>query len=77
MTFNQSGCREISPFLKLDRFIKSHGQRVMSYTVATKVPIQSSSVCKQTDMSLVGAQPATRRQHPAAPSTSRPVPSVS
>ena len=39
--------------------------------------IQSTSVCTQTDVSLVGAQPVTRKQRPAASVTSRPVPSVS
>ena len=35
----------------------THGQRVMSYAGTTKVPIQSSSVCTQTDVSWVGPQP--------------------
>ena len=56
---------------------KTHGQRVMSYAGATKAPIQSSSVCTQTDVSWFGAQSVTRRQRPAASSTSRPLPSVS
>ena len=56
---------------------KSHGQRVMSYAGAAKAPIQNTSVCTQTDVSWVGAQPVTRKQRPAASVTSRPVPSVS
>ena len=44
---------------------------------AAKAPIQSSSVCTQTDVSWVGPQPVTRRQRPAAPPTSGPLPSVS
>ena len=49
----------------------------MSYAGATKAPIQSSSVCTQTDVSWVGPQPVTRRQRSAAPFTNRPLPSVS
>ena len=44
---------------------------------ATKAPTQWTSVCTQTDVSWVGAQPATRKHGPAASVTSRPVPSVS
>ena len=49
----------------------------MNYAGATRAPIQCTSVCTQTDMSWVGAQPVTRKQRPAAAVTSRPVPSVS
>ena len=56
---------------------KTHGQRVMNYAGATKAPTQCTSVCTQTDVSWVGAQPVTRKQRPAASVTSRPVPSVS
>ena len=78
MTFNQSGCRDIFLFFEARQvYQKTHGQRVMSYAGATNAPIQSSSVCTQTDVSWVGAQPVTRRQRLAASSTSRPVPSVS
>ena len=49
----------------------------MDYAGATKAPTQCTSVCTQTDVSWVGAQPATRKQRPAASVTSRPVPSVS
>ena len=56
---------------------RTHGQRVMSYAGAVKTPIQSTSVCTQTDVSWVGAQPVTRKQRPAASVTSRLVPSVS
>ena len=69
--------RNISFFEARQVYQKTHGQRVMSYAGATKAPIQSSSVCTQTDVSWVGPQPVTRRQRPAAPSTSRPLPSVS
>ena len=65
-------------FLKLVQFIKKpHGQRVMNYAGTTKAPIQCTSVCTQTDVSWVGAQPVTRKQRPAASVTIRPVPSVS
>ena len=65
-------------FLKLVQFIKKpHGQRVMNYAGTTKAPIQCTSVCTQTDVSWVGAQPVTRNQRPAASVTIRPVPSVS
>ena len=64
--------------LKLVQFIKkTHGQRVMNYARNTKAPIQCTSVCTQTDMSSVGAQPVARKQRPAASVTIRPVPSVS
>ena len=49
----------------------------MNYAGATKAPTQCTLVCTQTDVSWVGAQPATRNQRPAASVTSRPVPSVS
>ena len=49
----------------------------MNYAGTTKAPIQCTSVCTQTDMSWVGAQPITRKQRPAASVTIRPVPSVS
>ena len=55
---------------------KTHGQRVMNYAGATKTPTQCTSVCTQTDVSWVGAQPVTRKQRPAAYVTSMPVPSV-
>ena len=32
-----------------------------------RAPIQNASVCTQTDVSWVGAQPVTRKQRPAAP----------
>ena len=69
--------RNISFFEARQVYQKTHGQRVMSYAGATKAAIQSSSVCTQSDVSWVGPQPVTRRQRPAAPSTSRPLPSVS
>ena len=50
---------------------------MINYAGATKAPIQSTSVCTQSDVAWVGAQPVTRKQHPAASVTSRPVPSVS
>ena len=56
---------------------KTHGQTVMNYAGATKALAQCTSVCTQIDVSWVGAQPATRKQRPAASVTSRPVPSVS
>ena len=49
----------------------------MNYAGTTKAPIQCTSVCTQTDVSWVGAQPVTRKQRPAASVTIRPVPSVS
>ena len=49
----------------------------MNYAGATKAPTQCTSVCTQTDVSLVGAQPDKRKQRPAASVTSRPVPSIS
>ena len=49
----------------------------MNYAGATKAPTQCTSVCTQTDVSLVGAQPDTRKQRPATSVTSRTVPSVS
>ena len=54
---------------------KTHGQRVMNYAGTTKAPIQCTSVCTQTDMSWVGAQPVTRKQRASV--TIRPVPSIS
>ena len=78
MAFNQSGCPEKFLFFEARQvYQKTHRQRVMSYAGATKAPIQSSSICTQTDVSWVGPQPVTRRQRPAAPSSSRPLPSVS
>ena len=56
---------------------KTHGQRVMNYAGTTKAPIQCTSVCTQTDVSWVGAQPVTRKQRPSASVAIRPVPSVS
>ena len=56
---------------------RTHGQRVMSHAGAENAPIQSTSVCIQTDVLWVGAQPVTRKQRPAASVISRPVPSVS
>ena len=56
---------------------KTHGQRMMSYAGTVKTLIQSTSVCTQTDVSWVRAQPVTQKQRPAASVTSRPVPSVS
>ena len=49
----------------------------MNYAGATKAPTQCTSVCTQTDVSWVGAQPVTWKQRPAASVNSRPVPSVS
>ena len=49
----------------------------MNYARAIRAPIQNASVCTQTDVSWVGAQPVTRKQRPAAPVNSRSVPSVS
>ena len=40
-------------------------------------PIQSTSVCTQTDVSWVGSQHVTQKQRPAVSSTSRPVSSAS
>ena len=48
----------------------------MNYAGAAKAPIQSASLCTQTDVSWFGAQPVTRKQRSAASVTSRPVPSV-
>ena len=42
----------------------------MNYAGATKAPIQRTSICTQTDVSWVGAQPVTRKQRPAASVTS-------
>ena len=50
---------------------------MMNYAGATKAPTQCTSVCTQTDVSWVGAQPDKRKQRPAASVTSKPVPSVS
>ena len=55
---------------------QTHGQRV-NYAGAIRAQIQNASVCTQTDLSWVGAQPVTRKQRPAAPVNSRSVPSVS
>ena len=49
----------------------------MNYVGANRAPIQNASVCTQTDMSWVWAQPVTRKHRPAAPVNSRSVPSVS
>ena len=48
----------------------------MNYAGAIRAPIQNASVCTQTDVSWVGAQPVTRKHRPAAPVNSRSVPSV-
>ena len=78
LIFNISEYQIMYHFSKLVQFIKkTHGQRVMNYAGATKAPTQCTSVCTQTDVSWVGAQPVTRKQRPAASVTSRPVPSVS
>ena len=78
LIFNISEYQKMYLFLNLVQFIKkTHGQRVMNYPGATKTPTQCTSVCTQTDVSWVGAQPATRKQRSAASVTSRPVPSVS
>ena len=69
--------KHISFFEARTIYMRTHGQRVMSYAGAAKTPIQSTSVCTQTDVSWIGAQPVTRKQRPAASVTSRPVPSVS
>ena len=55
----------------LKKIIKSY------FSNRTKAPSQCTSVCTQTDVSWVGAQPVMRKQRPAASVTSRPVPSVS
>ena len=68
--------KNISFFETRTIYQRTHGQRVMSYAGAAKSPIQSTSVCTQTDVSWIGAQPVTRKQRPAASVTSRPVPSV-
>ena len=65
-------------FSKLVQFIKkTHGQRVMNYAGTTKALTQCTSVCTQTNVSWVGAQPVAWKQRPAASVTSRPVPSIS
>ena len=69
--------KNVSFFEACTIYQKTHGQRAMSYAGAAKPPIQGTSVCTQTDVSWVGAQPVTRKQRPAASVTSRPVPSVS
>ena len=69
--------KNISFFEARTIFQRIHGQSVMSYAGAAKTPTQSTSVCTQTDVSSIGAQPVTRKQRPAASVTSRPVPSVS
>ena len=56
---------------------QTHGPWVMNYSGTIRAPIQNASVCTQTDVSWVGAQPVTRVQRPAAPVNSRSVPSVS
>ena len=48
----------------------------MNYAGATKAPIQSTSVCTQTDVSWVGAQPVSREQRPAASVTSSSVATI-
>ena len=69
--------KNISLFEARTIYQETHGQRVISYAGAAKTPIHSTSVCTQTDVSWVGAQPVTWKQRPAASVTSRPVPSVS
>ena len=69
--------KDINFFEARTIYQKTHGQRVLIYAGAAKTLIQSISVCTQTDVSWVGAQPVTRKQCPAASVTSRPVPSVS
>ena len=77
LIFNISEYQKVYLFSKLVQFIKIHGQRVMNYAGATKDPTQCTSVCTQTDVSVVGGQPATPKQRPAASVASWPVPSVS
>ena len=69
--------KNISFFEARTIYQKTHGQRVMSYSGAAKTPIQSISVCTQTDVSWDGAHPVTQKQRPADSVTNRPVPSVS
>ena len=46
---------------------------MINYAGTTKAPTQCTSVCTQTDVSWVWAQPVTRKQRPAASVTIRPV----
>ena len=48
----------------------------MNYAAAVRFPIQSSSVCTEADVSWVGAQPITQKQHHTAPISSMTVQSV-
>ena len=76
MTISHSGCRGIY-FKARMVYQKTYRQRVMSYSGASKAPIQSTSGCTQTEVSWVGSQPVTRKQCPAVSSTSNPVSSPS
>ena len=69
--------RNISFFEARKVYQQTHGQKVVNYAGAVRVPTQTTSVCTQTDVSWVGPEPVTRRQRPAASVTNRPVPSVS
>ena len=69
--------RNISFFEARTVYQQTHGQKVVNYAGAVRVPTQTASVCTQTDVSWVGPEPVTRRQRPAASVTNRPVPSVS
>ena len=78
MTFSQSECRGIFHFFEArTMYQKTHGQKVMIYDGALKAQIQIASVCTQTDVSWVGPQSVTRKQHSAVSSTNMPVSSVS
>ena len=77
LTFNLSVSRNISFFEARNVYQQTHGQKVVNYAGAVRVPTQTASVCTQTDVSWVGPEPVTRRQRPAASVTNRPVPSVS
>ena len=50
---------------------------MIKYAGVVSAPIQKTSVCTQTDVSWIGAQPVTQKQPPTASATGRPVPSVS
>ena len=68
MTFKILECQGIFLFLRLIKFINKLMDRgVMNYAGAIRAPIQNASVCTNTDVSWVGAQPVTRKQRPAAP----------
>ena len=76
MTFKILECQIIYIFEARKVYQQTHGQRVMNYAGAIRVPTQSATVCTQTDVSWVGAQPVTREQRPTAPVNSKPVPEM-